>query len=194
VNMSPTVVRVWMPVFLGVAVCLFLSKISFVYWLLFALPLLPIVVFMVALAEVRDEGMQIQVKTVFKSMRIFKTDIVRTEESFLDGIGVLHLRWYVLPYGRIYFVRGWSTRAEEKQHSSAWNFSVSVLLAISGFVAARAGDVSGLRVEASHARILALACAGSLCVWSVAVRGKRRSFANCLLFAAAYIIGLARGW
>jgi hypothetical protein len=97
-----------MPAMFGAMLCLFLWGMAPVFWL-FALPVFPILVFMVSLAEVHDEGEQIRVKMWWKFTHIPKRDILSTGNSFLDGIGVLRLRRFMFPWGRIYFVHEWST-------------------------------------------------------------------------------------
>jgi len=193
VSTPPSVLRIWLPAMFGAMVCLFLSNMSPVYWLL-VLPLLPLLIFIVALAEVHDEGRQIHVRRLWKSIYIPQEDIKKTSESFLDGIGVLHLRRFVFPIGRIYFVHEWSTRGPEKENSPIWGVLASAAMAISGFIAARAVNIPGFGFETPHARILAFVFAGALCVLFVATRRKKSGFANCMLFAAAYIVGLVRIW
>jgi hypothetical protein len=191
VTTPKSVIRVWLPAFFSAGVCLFLSSMEPVYWLL-ALPLLPMLIFMVALAEVHDEGRQIYVRRLWNSTRIPKEDMLVTDKSFLDGIGVLHLKRFVFPFGRIYFVYEWSDCGPEKENSSKWDLLASTAIAISGFFGARAVLFRGFAFEAPHSRILALAFAAALCVSFAVTRRKRLGLANCMLFAAAYIIGLVR--
>jgi hypothetical protein len=191
VTTPKSVIRVWLPVFFGVGVCLFLSSMSPVYWLL-ALPLLPVPIFMIALAEVHDEGQQIHVRRLWRTTHIPKVDVLRTSKSFLDGIGVSHLRRFVFPFGPIYFVHEWSTRGPEKEHSSNWDLLASAAMAISGFFGARAISIHRLAFEAPHARILALAFAGGLFVLFTVIRKRKSGLANSILFAAGYTSGLIR--
>jgi hypothetical protein len=191
VSLSPSVLRVCMPAALVAVVCLFLLHLPLLYWL-FALLLLPIVVFMVTLAEVRDEGHQVLVKMLWNSARIAKEDILKTSDSLLEGIGVLRLRRYVFPWGGIYFVREWSTRTIAENRSFWLDLLASGALAISGFVAARATHMRGISFESSHSRILALVTAGGLCLLFLLTRKKQPSFANSALFAAAFILGLVQ--
>lgn len=189
---SPAVVRVWMPTILGAVAYLFLHNMQPVYWL-FALPLLPILIFMVTLAEVHDEGQQIYIRMLWKSNRISKKDILRSDKSFLDGIGVLRLARFVLPWGRVYFVHEWSKRPVSDNNSSPlWDIVASAVVAISGFIAARVTDIRGLRIETSHARVFALVSAGVLLFLFAIARKKRPGFANFALFAATYLVGLVR--
>jgi hypothetical protein len=191
VSTPKSVIRVWLPAFFTVGVCLFLSSMPPVYSLL-ALPLLSILMFMMALAEVHDEGRQIHVRRLWKSTHIPKEDILGTGKSFLDGIGVLHLRRFVFPFGRIYFVYEWSSRGPEKKNSSNWDLLASIAMALSGFFGARAVNIHGLAFEASPPRVLAIASAGALCVLFAVSRRRNSGLANCMLFAATYIIGLIR--
>jgi len=189
---SPSVVRVWIPTILGATVCLFLQHMSPVYWL-FASPVLLILIFMVTLAEIHDEGPNICVRLLWKSRHIPREDVLRSDRSFLDGIGVLRLRHFVFPWGPVFFVYEWSTTREKEEEASFFSdLLVSAVLAISGFVAARAGDIGGLKIEAPQARILGLVSAGVLCVLFAVARRKASSFANFLLFVAAYLVGLVR--
>ena len=98
---SPFVVRVWMPIMLGVGVFLFFHGMAPEYWLL-ALPLFLIVIFMSTLAEIHDEGHRIHVKTLWHSTEVLKEDVASVAQSLLEGVGVLRLRRFVLPWGRIY--------------------------------------------------------------------------------------------
>jgi hypothetical protein len=72
---SPSVVRVWMPLGLATWVCLLVRGATPVYWLL-ALPMLLTAVFMSTLAEIRDDGHRIMVKTVWKSLDVPKEEVV----------------------------------------------------------------------------------------------------------------------
>jgi hypothetical protein len=191
VTTPKSVIRVWLPTFFSAGLCLFLSHMPLAYWLL-ALPLLPIVIFMITLADVKDEGQEILVNRLWISTHIPKGDVLATNKSFLDGIGVLHLKRFAFPFGRIYFVPEWSTKRHEKQNSSNWDLLGSAALAISGFVAARAVNIHGLTAQTPNARALALALAGALCFSFAATRQKKPGLANGMLFAAAYIMGLVR--
>jgi hypothetical protein len=189
VTTPKSVIRAWLPAFFVVAVCLFLSGKSPAYWLLI-LPLLPILIFMIALAEVHDEGRQIQIRRLWTSFHIPKEDILGTSKSFLDGIGVLHPRRFAFPFGHIYFVYEWSDKGPQTKDSAKWDLLASTAMAISGFFAARVVHIHGLGLEAPQSRILAIGLAGALCVLFAATRKKKSGFANCVLFIAAYIIGL----
>ncbi len=190
-EMSPSVVRVWMPMIFAAVAYLFLHDMQPVFWLL-ALPLLPVLLFMVALAEVHDEGQQIYVKRLWKSCRILKNDVLGNNNSFIDGIGVLRLGRFVFPWGHIYFVHDWSNRPIAENISPIWEILASFLLAISGFVAAQAPDIRGLRIETLQARIIAFVLAGVLLFLFVVTRRKRQASANFALFAGTYVIGLVR--
>jgi hypothetical protein len=176
---------------LGAVVCLFLHDMAPVYWLL-ALPLLPILIFMVTLAEIHDEGTGIHVKMLWKSRHLPRTEVLSTNHSYLDGIGELRLRNPVFPWGRIFFVYEWSATQSRKDVPHFYSVLASAVLAISGFVAARAVDISSFRVETSHARALALFSAGTLCALFAIARRKAPSLANSILFLAAYLVGLVR--
>jgi hypothetical protein len=81
----------------------------------------------------------------------------------------------------------------KRKNPPNWDLLASAAMGVSGFVAARAAlavNIHGFGFEAPHARILALASAGALCILFAATRRKTIGFANCMLFAAAYIIGL----
>src|SRR5579863_2656460 len=148
-SMPQSVVRVWAPVFLAVMMCLFLRHLAPAYWIL-GLPVLAIGVFMATLAEVHDEGRGMCVKLLWKSWHVREEDVLRTDESFLEGIGVLRLRGFVFPWGRIYFVREWSATQPAERYSTFWDPLASAALAMSGFIAARAVSGHGLRIGASH--------------------------------------------
>jgi hypothetical protein len=201
---SPFVVRVWMPMMLAVGVFLFFHGMAPEYWLL-ALPLLLIIIFMSTLAEIQDDGHRILVKTLWNSLAVPRQDVVKTAQSVLDGIGVLQLRRFVLPWGRIYFVADWSklgvasagtgeesTGDETKRHPFLRATFESLVVAISGFLAARAmsSGVHVFRIETSTQRMVAFTLAGALCVVFAIARARRPSFANVVLFVATSIAGL----
>jgi hypothetical protein len=104
---SPFVLRVWLPILFLLGLYLFFHGTAPQYWLL-ALPPLLLIIFMITLAEIHDEGRRIRVKTLWKSMDVPREEVVSTAQSGFDGIGVLRLHRFVLPRGRIYFVSDWS--------------------------------------------------------------------------------------
>jgi hypothetical protein len=201
---SPFVVRVWMPMMLILGVCLFFRGAAPEYWLV-ALPLVLVAVFMSTLAEIQNEGRQIQVRTLWHSTEIPKEDVASIAQSSLEGIGVLRLRRFVLPWGRIYFVSDWSklgvslghekecTDAEPRPYSSARVSFESLAVAISGFLAARAMRTGAhdFGLETPAMRIGMFAIAGILCVVFAIARTRRPSFANVTLFVATFMVGLA---
>ena len=191
VSTPKSVIRIWLPAVFCAEACLFLSGMSPDYWLL-AVPLVPIVVFMLTLAEVHEEGRQVHIERLWGSAQISKEDVLQMGESFLDGIGMIRPKRFVFPFGRIYFVHEWSTKKAEGENSSKWNLLASAAMAISGFFAARVVNIHGLAFSAPHARILGLVLAGGLCTLFAATRRRKPAFANCVLFAAAYIVGLVR--
>lgn len=204
---SPFVVTVWMPTMFILGVYLFFHGMAPEYWLI-ALPLVLVVFFMTTLAEVHDQGHQIRVKLLWHSMDVPKQEVVGIAQSFVKGVGVLRLRRFVFPWGRIYFVIDWSrigvvrpgpenerSDAEAKPYHLARAVLDSILMAISGFIAARAMRVvPNLGLETSTMRIGAFTLAGALCVVFAMARTRSPSFANVLLFVATFIAGLALWW
>lgn len=188
-NTSPSIIRICLPAALGATACFFLWGLEPVYWL-FTLPLIPVFLFMVSLAEVHDHGEQIHVQMLWTSINIEKKDIVRTRESFIEGIGILDVKRFVLPWGRIYFVHEWSTKPIQQQDSVWGGLVGSSALMLSGLVAARAGGIGRLRLEASHARIPAIIGTVALLLIFALTRKKMPAFANAALFVAAYMAGL----
>lgn len=202
---SPFVVRAWMPMMLLLGVYLFFHDVAPEYWPV-ALPLVLIVIFMSTLAEIHDEGHRMQVKTLWHSTEIPKEDVASVAQSLVEGVGVLRLRRFVLPWGRIYFVSDWSkfgvvnpkdeeekgSDAEPKLDSWARATLESLIVAISGFLAARAMriGVHDFRLETSAMRIGTFTLAGVLCVVFAIARKRRPSFANVVLFLATFVIGL----
>jgi hypothetical protein len=201
---SPFVVRVWMPMIVLLGVYLFFHGMAPEYWLV-ALPLVLIVIFMSTLAEIQDEGHRIHVKTLWHSTEVPKEDVASVAQSLLEGVGVLRLRRFVLPWGRIYFVSDWSkfgvspghekerTDAQPKPYSWARVTVESLVVAISGFLAARAmrTGVHDFRLETSAMRIGMFTLAGMLCVVFAIARTRRPSFANVTLFVATFVVGFA---
>ncbi len=204
---SPFVVRIWMPMLFLVGVYLFFQGTAPEYWLL-AFPLVLIVLFMATLAEIHDQGHRIHVRRLWHSIEVPSEEVAGIAQSFLEGVGVLRLRRFVLPWGRIYFVSDWSklgvrlepehekgrTDAERRPYSWARVTLESLVVAISGFLAARAmrTSIHDVRLEKSAIRIGMLALAGMLCVVFAMTRTRRPSFANVTLFVATFIVGLAR--
>ena len=200
---SPFVVRVWMPILFILGVYLFFHGTAPVYWLI-ALPLVLVVLFMTTLAEIQDQGHRVHVKTLWQSIDVPKEDVAGIASCFLEGVGVLRLRRFVLPWGRIYFVSDWSklgvslghekerTDAEPRPYSWARVTLESLVVAISGFLAARAmgTGIHDFRLEKSAIRIGMLALAGILCVVFAITRARRPSLANVTLFIATFIVGL----
>ncbi len=189
---SPSVIRVWMPIILGGAVCLFLRHAPPLYWLS-ALILFPILIFMVTLAEVHGEGSHVCIRLLWKSIHIPRTDVLTSQLSFLDGIGVLRLRKPVFPWGRIFFVQRWSrTPPDVIKKSDSYDFLLSVVMAISGFAAARAANIRGLNIETAGMRILALVFITGLCLLFAVTRRKNPGLANFRVFSGAFLAGLLR--
>jgi hypothetical protein len=201
---SPVVVRVWIPISLVVGVCLFFHGMPLVYWLL-GLPPLLIAVFISTLAEIQDEDQRIRVKTLWKSMDVPKEQIVRTAQSFLEGIGVLQLQRFVLPWGKIFFIADWSKfgvvieeDGEEGKSDEAKPYGFvratleSLAIAASGFFAALGmrSSAHDFRIQTSKMQMLAFALAGVLCIVFAIVRKRNPGFANVTLFVAAWIAGL----
>jgi hypothetical protein len=109
---SPFLMTVWMPIILTTILCLFFYGSAPEYWLI-ALPLLLVVTFMTTLAEIHDEGHTVRVKRWWGSIEVAKQDVAKISPLLLDGIGVLKLRRFVFPWGRIYFVADWSNSGSE---------------------------------------------------------------------------------
>jgi hypothetical protein len=189
--MPRTVVTIWAPVFFTGMMCLLLAHVSPIWWL-FAAPALALVVFMTTLAEVRDEGKRVLVKSLWKSTFIPKDDVVGTSESFLEGIGVLRLRQFVPPWGRIYFVHEWSTAPVERKTAAFWDLLAPTALALSGFAVARAVGTHGFRIENRPGHIVGISSSIILCLLFVLIRRKMPSLANGLLFVGAMVVGLLR--
>ncbi len=202
---SPFVVQVWMPIMFILGVYLFFHGMPPEHWLI-GLPLLLIPVFMCTLAEVQDQGHRIQVKRLWHSIDLAKEDVAAISQSFVEGIGVLRLRRFVPPWGRVYFVTDWSklgvaspgsetdgTDSKSSRYSFALGMLESLVVAISGFVAARAitASVHDFRLQTSALRIGAVTLAVALCVLFAVARARRPSFANVVLFVATFIGGVA---
>ena len=200
----PITIRLLLPIMFSWA-CLLLGGPS-VYWLL-ALPLLLVTAFMTMLADVHDEGQTIRVKRWWHSIHIAKEDVVNIGPSFLDGISVLELRRFAFPWGRIYFVDEWSTvgtAAAERAKGYGTDGTKpsfrravraiieSITVAVFGFVAGRGtgASIHNFRIEASTARIEAIALAAALCVAFAIARSKKSSSAPLALYVAAWITGL----
>jgi hypothetical protein len=144
---------------------------------------------MAALAEIHEEGQGIYVKRLWSSSYIAKENILGIDDSFLEGIGALRLRYFDFPVGKVYFVREWSGRKIADNSSSFWSPFVSAAFAALGFFGARLVGLNRIRVESHYARPLAVGLATILCFLFFAIRKKNPSFANVTLYAAAFIIG-----
>lgn len=116
----PSVVRVWMPSLMCIGIFLFLQHMAPIYWL-GGVPVVALAMFMTTLAAVHDDGRQTYVKRWWAApRRIPGKDVLGNDESALEGIGRLRLRRFVLPWGRIYFVREWSVTGKEKETARPW--------------------------------------------------------------------------
>lgn len=202
---SPFVVRVWMPILFLVGVYLFFHGMAPKYWLL-ALPLVLIVLFMATLAEIHDQGHRIHVRRLWHSIDVPREDVAGIAQSLLEGVGVLRLRRFVLPWGRIYFVSDWSkfgvvstgregegTEGEAKPHSFTRAVLETLAVAISGLLASRAiqSSVHHLIVETLALRVGCVIFALTLCVVFAVTRRRWPSFGNIVLFLATVIVGIA---
>jgi hypothetical protein len=202
---SPFIVRVWMPILFLVGVYLFFHGTAPEYWLL-ALPLVLIVLFMATLAEIHDQGHRIHVRRLWHSIDVPREDVAGIAQSLLEGVGVLRLRRFVLPWGRIYFVSDWSkfgvvsggregeeTESEAKPHSFTRAVIEILVVAISGLLAGRAirSSVHGVIVETLALRVGWVIFALTLCVVFAIARRSWPSFANVVLFVATFIVGIA---
>jgi|SRR5215510_15004565 len=199
---SPCVIRVWMPLGLVAGISLFLDGMAPEYWVL-GLPVLLVAIFTSTLADVSDRGHRILVRTVWRSLDIPKNSVVKTAPSFLKGIGVLKLRSYVFPWGRVYFVADWSkfgaASPEEpgvgnQSKPSLWlAWLASLAMGVSGFLMGFGvrSNTRGFRVEPTM-RLWAFILVGLLAVVFAFVRTRKPSFANVVLFAATGIIGFVR--
>jgi hypothetical protein len=161
---------------------------------------------MATLAEIQDQGHRIHVRRLWHSIDVPKEDVAGIAQSFVEGVGLMRLRRFVFPWGRIYFVSDWSKfgvvspRPEEpridheaRPYSSVRTIVESLVVAISGFLAARAmrAGVDDFRLETSAMRIGAFTLAGALCVVFAIARTRRPSFANVVLFVATFIGGFS---
>lgn len=202
---SPFVVRVWMPILFILGVYLFFHDTAPEYWLI-VLPLVLIVLFMATLAEVHDQGHRIHVSRLWHSIDIPKEDVAGINQSFVEGIGVMRLRRFVLPWGRIYFVSDWSkfgvvrarserdgTGGEAEPHSFTRAVIETLVVAVSGFLAGRAirSRFHGVIVGALTLRVGCVILALMLCVVFAIARRSRPAFANVVLFVATLVVGLA---
>jgi len=128
-------------------------------------------------------------------------------QCILEGVGVLRLRTFVFPWGRIYYVSDWSKFGVESPKRpvpgagreagrGSWQEAILEFLAagISGFLASRAvgSGVYDLRLETSTARLVEFTLAGVFLILFFVTRTKRPSFANVVLFLAAFAVGFAR--
>ena len=195
-----------MPLLFLTMMCLFLHGMAPGYWLV-ALPVLLLLGFMNTLADVHDAGHMLCIKRWWNSVDVPKRDVTRIAPSFLNGIGVLQLRRFVFPWGRIYFVSDWSNvgtidarsegtalKRSSDVHSFVRNVLPSLAFAVSGFISARAISVndSVFRIESPFARIIAFTIAVPLCAVFALTRTRKSSFANGVLFMATWIVGLVR--
>ena len=193
-----------MPLMFLAMLWLFLHRQSPGYWLV-AIPLLLLFGFMNTLADVHDLGNVLRIKRWWNSVDLPKGEITGISPSFIGGIGVLHLRQFAFPWGRIYFVEEWSnlesvdTRSEKAaspEETAAGprvrDSLASLALAVSGYICARAisNSVREFRIETYFARSAALTIAAALCILFAATRTKKPSFANVVLFVATWISGL----
>ena len=196
---SRFLMTVWMPMIFLAIVCLFLYGVALKYWLL-VLPFLLVLAFMTTLAEIHDGGETVHVQRWWGSIALAKEDVAERTPFFLEGIGVLKLRRFVFPWGRIYFVDDWSdvgeprAGAEKKQQvvkPSIFTALASFVLAVSGFLAARAisSNVLDFSIKTPAMRIEALTVAGVLCIIFTTARKRNPSFANVALFMATLITG-----
>ena len=188
-----------------VGVYLFFHGASPEYWLL-ALPFVLIVIFMTTLAEIDDEGPWIHVRRMWHSIEVPREDVTGIAQSLIEGVGVLRLRRFVLPWGRIYFVSDWSkfgvvsagregegTEGETKPHSFAHAVIEALVVAISGFLAGRAirPHVHGVIVETLALQVGYVIFTLTLCVVFAIARRSRPSLANVVLFIAIFIAAIA---
>ena len=194
-----------MPILFILGVYLFFHDTAPEYWLI-ALPLVLIVLFMTTLAEIHDQGHRIHVSRLWYSIDVPKEDVAGISQSFVEGVGVMRLHRFVLPWGRIYFVSDWSkfgvvsagregekTEGEAEPHSFPRAVLETLVVAISGFLAGRAfrSSFHGVIVETLALRLVCAIFALMLCVVFAIARRTRPSFANVVLFVATLVLGLA---
>ena len=204
---SPFVVRVWIPTLFILGVCLFFHDTAPEYWLI-ALPLVVIVTFMTTLAEIQDEGHQVHVKMLWHSIYLPKEQVRSIAPSFVDGVSVLRLRRFMLPWGRIYFVSDWSkfgvmhprfteenTGHQSKHYSSVRSMIEWLVAAISGFLAGQTlrSRVHLIRIGSSALQMGALLFAATLFALFLITRRNRPNFANVLLFLFTFVVVIVFG-
>ena len=172
-DVSPTVVTLWMPAFFLLGMYLFLNGMPAQYWSI-CVPLVPLLVYMNTLAEIHSSGGKLRIRRWWGSMYIAKSEVLDISPSMLQGIGRLHCRRFMPPWGVIYFVTDWSTlelpeRKESSKPSAPTRERVpdvlaSLLMGGSGFVVGKmlSGEFGTLSVKGTSANILVLTIAGSL--------------------------------
>ncbi len=195
-----------MPTLFTVAGCLFFSGVKPIYRLL-GLPLLIVIAFMTTLAAIDDRGQTIRIKRWWGSIEVPKPDVTEYESSSLEGIGVLRIRRFALPWGHIYYVEDWSHLEGEskavaespksrknKSHGLFYSYFEPIVLAVSGFLAAQAirSNIPEFGVQASTARICALALATALLLMFLVIKRMNPRVANISLFFAILVMGLIR--
>jgi hypothetical protein len=121
-NIPRSVITVWLPAILAAMLCLFLWGQSLAVWAC-TIPLWILIVFMVTLAEARQEGHTLVFRRWSHSSRVDDREVWRVGQSRLAGTGFIELRRFVLPWGKVYFQAGWANedlvrRMEPKQRRS----------------------------------------------------------------------------
>jgi hypothetical protein len=205
-DVPPTVVTLWMPAFFLLGMYLFLNGMRAQYWSI-CVPLVPLLAYMNTLAEIHSSGGKLRIKRWWGSVYIAKSEVLDISPSMLQGIGRLHFRRFMPPWGVIYFVTDWSTLELPEAPSELLSSKpavatrervpdvlASVLMGGSGFVVGKmlSGEFRTLSVEGTLANILALTIAGALGTSFLLTRKKTPTLANVLLYLAALIVAFVR--
>jgi hypothetical protein len=83
---------------------------------------------------------------------------------------------------------------EVKHDNFIPDYLASILLAVSGFICARAvtANVEDFRIYTLKSHLIALTIAGALFVIFAVTRTRKAGFANAILFVATWVCGLVR--
>ena len=204
---SPSVIKIWMPLFLLVFAGMLLRGMALPYWSL-SLPLLIVAFFCMTLAEISREGTRVRIRTFWRWKEVPQKNVVRFGTSFLEGIGFVELNYFVFPWGKIYFlgerpdhsvlqnaIHSEGEKDSAGRPSHVWSVIGSVLMAISGLICARAisPGIQELSLTSSTAKSSSIVGTIVLLLLFLAVRKKNRAFANILIFCAGFVVGILFG-
>lgn len=199
-NIPRSVLTLWMPVILAAMLCLFLWGQSLIAWAC-SLPLWIVILFMLTLAEVRQEGNTVTYRRWLGSSRADDNEVLCVGQSRLRGTAYVELKRFVLPWGRVYFQTEWANEAlvrriEPKQgrsRRSAADVVWTVIAAVSGF---GTGSVVTSNVFHHTSRGdqagVVLAMAALLLVSGLLIGRRNASLGNSFVFIAMGVAAVVR--